>query len=526
VVAGLGDLFTLAAIGVMMLIVDWKLALASFAVMPFVLLASRVFQTRVRTAYREIRTRLARINAFVQERLAGLRVVQLFGRQEAERVRFQRLNDDHLDAHLRSIRVYALYFPAIELLTTVALASLIVAAASRVGAGTLTVGTVAAFLQLVRRFFQPLQDLSEKFNILQGAMAASERIFSLLDEPVEAALVRPATRDARSSTEHEPRPPSIEGLTVEFDDVWFSYAAVRSHDGAGAPPASARVVLRGVSFRVEPAARDARARGPHRGGEDHIVALLLRFYEPQRGGSCSTASTCASSPRGGARRLGYVQQDIFLFAARGDNVLRSRRPLTDAESRAPRASWRRPRRRRLAAAGGTSWASAWRVARSASGSCLAFAGAPSPPTRRCSCSTRRRAPGRTARPRRSSSRGSPRSCAGGHDGSPSPHRLSTIAEADHILVLHHGRLVEHGRHAALLARGGCTPALAPASSRGGDYTVPGGMLPHVGRGLGHGARASAPPARGSRHRAALASPEAAGTFDVPAPPPPPFAPTR
>ncbi|MGZ8491060.1 MAG: ABC transporter transmembrane domain-containing protein [Gemmatirosa sp.] len=189
VVAGLGDLFTLVAIGVMMVVVDWRLSLAAFAVMPFVLLASRVFQTRVRGSYREIRTRLARINAFVQERLSGLRVVQLFGRERDERARFRVLNDAHLDAHLRSIRVYALYFPVIEILTTVALASLVVGAGARVGVGSLSVGTVAAFLQLVRHFFQPLQDLSEKFNILQGAMAASERIFALLDENTESSRV-------------------------------------------------------------------------------------------------------------------------------------------------------------------------------------------------------------------------------------------------------------------------------------------------------------------------------------------------
>jgi ATP-binding cassette, subfamily B, multidrug efflux pump len=160
VVAGLGDLFALLAISVMMVVVDWRLALASFAVIPFVWLVSHLFRVRVRDAYREIRTRLARINAFLQERLAGMRVVQLFGRERAEAVRFDRLNRDHLDAHLASITIYALYFPAIEVLTSVALASLIVAAAGRVDAGTLTVGTVAAFLQLVRRFFQPLQDLS------------------------------------------------------------------------------------------------------------------------------------------------------------------------------------------------------------------------------------------------------------------------------------------------------------------------------------------------------------------------------
>ena len=181
VVAGLGDLFTLLAIAVMMVVTDWRLALAAFAVIPLVYLTSHLFQSRVRVAYREIRTRLARINAYLQERITGMRVVQLFGRERGEAERFGALNKAHLDANLKSITIYALYFPAIEFLTSLALAILLVAGARRVGVGSLTVGVVAAFLQLLRRFYQPLQDLADKFNTLQQAMAASERIFALLD---------------------------------------------------------------------------------------------------------------------------------------------------------------------------------------------------------------------------------------------------------------------------------------------------------------------------------------------------------
>ncbi len=165
-----------------MLVTDWRLALASFGVIPFVYLASHLFRLKVRESYRDIRTRLARINAYLQERITGMRIVQLFGREASEAKRFDELNRGHLKANLDSITYYALYFPAIEVLTSIALASLIVAGAHRVEVGTLTVGTVAAFLQLVRRFFQPLQDLSDKFNTLQQAMAASERVFRLLDD--------------------------------------------------------------------------------------------------------------------------------------------------------------------------------------------------------------------------------------------------------------------------------------------------------------------------------------------------------
>ncbi|HMH26593.1 MAG TPA: ABC transporter ATP-binding protein, partial [Gemmatimonadaceae bacterium] len=213
VVSGLGDLFTLIAISVAMLIMDWRLALASFAVIPFVVMVSGLFRKGVRNTYRDIRVRLARINSFLQERLTGMRIVQLFGQENREARRFDELNKAHLDANLRSITVYALYFPAIELLTSIALAILIVAGASRVHANLLSVGTVAAFLQLVRRFFQPLQDLSEKYNILQTAMASSERIFTLLDTvpsvPDKAAFGNVARLG--------------NGVEVAFEDVWFAY---------------------------------------------------------------------------------------------------------------------------------------------------------------------------------------------------------------------------------------------------------------------------------------------------------------
>src|SRR6476661_5542421 len=214
VVAGLGDLFTLLAIAVMMTVTDWRLAIAAFAVIPLVYLTSHLFQSRVRVAYRDIRTRLARINAYLQERITGIRVVQLFGREAGEAERFAALNKGHLDANLRSITIYALYFPAIEFLTAVALAVLLVAGAHRVGIGTLSVGVVAAFLQLLRRFYQPLQDLADKFNTLQQAMAASERIFALLDtEPEPTDLPAPPTHHLARD----------ERVTIEFEDVWFHY---------------------------------------------------------------------------------------------------------------------------------------------------------------------------------------------------------------------------------------------------------------------------------------------------------------
>ena len=319
VVSGLGDLFTLVAISIAMLWVDWRLALFGFATIPFVFLVSHLFRKSVRESYREVRTRIARINAFLQERITGMRVVQLFGREADEAKRFDRLNRDHLDANLKSITVYALYFPAIELLTTVALAILVVAGAHRVGVGSLTVGTVAAFLQLLRRFFQPLQDLSEKYNILQQAMAASERIFTLLDTP--AALGTATTRGEAAAI----APPSSmkegdsrRGVEVRFEDVWFAYQ-------------EPEWVLKGVSFHV--GRGETLAIVGHTGaGKTTIVSLLLRFYEPQRGRITVDGVDIREMPLDALRELvGYVQQDIFLFAGDVATNIRLSTPLTDEQ---------------------------------------------------------------------------------------------------------------------------------------------------------------------------------------------------
>ena len=313
VVAGLGDLFTLLAITVLMVVVDWRMALAAYVVVPGILWVSKVFRVRVREAYREIRTRLARINAFLAERLAGMRVVQLFGRERDEAARFAGFDKAHLDAHLRSIIVYALYFPAIEILTTVALASLIVAAAPRVESGLLTVGTVAAFLQLARRFYQPLQDLSDKYNTLQQAMASSERIFRLFDTPAAQGTESDAVPTLR-------RAPG-QGVTVSFEDVWFAYEPDQW-------------VLRGVSFTVRPGETLALV-GQTGAGKTTVVSLLLRFYEPQRGRILLDGRDIRSMPVGELRRVvGYVQQDIFLFAGDVATNIRLGNPLTDEEVRA------------------------------------------------------------------------------------------------------------------------------------------------------------------------------------------------
>jgi ATP-binding cassette subfamily B protein len=453
VVSGLGDLFTLAAIGVVMLLVNWRLALAAFVVIPLVLLVSRLFQQSVRTSYRDIRTRLARLNAFLGERLAGLRVVQLFGREAHEAARFDALNQSHLDAHLRSITVYALYFPVIEFLTTLALASLLVTAGFQVGGSALSVGTVAAFLQLVRRFFQPLQDLSEKYNILQAAMAASERIFSLLDTPTAPGLAPTPDREAQAARLR------AEGVTVTFEDVWFAYGAdagvADDAVGAGwaaAAPAEPRWVLRGVSFAVGPGHSVALV-GHTGAGKTTIVNLLLRFYEPQRGRILVNGMDIRALPVDVLRAvMGYVQQDIFLFAGDVASNLRLGTGLSDAAlaDAAARVGADQVIRRLPGGwghelgerGGGVSVGErqllAFARAIAADPALLVLDEATSAVDSQVEAVIQEAVAELMA----------------GRTTIAIAHRLSTIVRADEILVLHHGEVLERGTHRTLMAAGG------------------------------------------------------------------------
>lgn len=432
VVAGLGDLFTLAAITVLMISVDWRMAIAAYLVVPGIIWVSKIFRDKVRETYREIRTRIARINAFLQERIAGMRVVQLFSRERHEQSQFAALDQAHLDAHLKSITVYALYFPAIEVLTSVALASLIVAAAPRVENQLLTVGTVAAFIQLARRFYQPLQDLSDKYNTLQQAMASSERIFRLLDTPA-AEGTAPSAPVARR--------PSSEGVTVEFEDVWFAYGAD-----------STQWVLRGVSFIVRPG--ETLALVGHTGaGKTTIVNLLLRFYEPQRGRILLDGRDIREISVAELRQVvGYVQQDIFLFAGDIATNIRLSTPLSDAEVKAAAARVGADRviaqlpdgyAQRLGERGssvsvGERQLLSFARAIAADPALLLLDEATSAVDSEIEAEIQR---GLTTLMR-------------GRTTIAVAHRLSTITNATEILVMHQGEVRERGTHRALLSRNG------------------------------------------------------------------------
>lgn len=445
VVSGLGDLFTLVAISVAMLIMDWRLALASFAVIPFVVMVSGLFRKGVRNTYRDIRVRLARINSFLQERLTAMRIVQLFGQEQREAERFDGLNRSHLDAHLRSITVYALYFPAIELLTSVALAILIVAGASRVHADVLSVGTVAAFLQLVRRFFQPLQDLSEKYNILQTAMASSERIFTLLDSP-------PSVPDTGVRTGVRAK---AEGVEVVFEDVWFAYDLAhlaKQTEGASHDTIPIEWVLKGVSFTARPG--QTLALVGHTGaGKTTIVNLLMRFYDPQRGRITINGVDIRAIPLKELRALvGYVQQDIFLFAGDIATNIRLSNPLSDEEvERAakevgadriirgfPRGYGQVLGERGASISVGERQLLSFARAIAANAPLLLLDEATSAVDSEIEAEIHAALSILVA----------------GRTTIAVAHRLSTIASSDMILVLHHGEVAERGTHRELIERGG------------------------------------------------------------------------
>lgn len=295
VVAALRDLFSLAFIVGVMLKIDWKLSLAAFAVIPLILLVTVLFRASFRDANRRIRTAIARINAFLQEHISGMTVVQLFNRERKAREQFEKVNRAHMLAYKDAILAHALFYPAVEFLGVAAVALLLWFGGLQVLAGAVPLGTVIAFIQYAGQFFRPIQDLSEKYSILQAAMASSERVFQLLDEP--ATIVAPA---APRRLEH-PRG------EIEFRNVWFAYTG-------GATPGDADWVLRDASFRVEPG--QTLALVGHTGaGKTTITQLLLRFYDIQRGQIRLDGVDLRELDLVELRRhFGVVLQDPFLFS--------------------------------------------------------------------------------------------------------------------------------------------------------------------------------------------------------------------
>ena len=447
VVSIFGDIFTLAGIMIVLVTMDWRLALVAFAVLPLIVLVTQWFRRNVRESYRTVRAWVARINAFLQEHITGMPTVQLFRREQRTFDRFDDINRRHRDANIDSILFYAVFYPAIEVIGALAAALIIWFGGRWTLQGTLTIGSLVAFLLYSGRFFRPISDMSEKFNVLQAAMASSERIFKLLDTPVKIES-RVANRDSRfAGARGEPHgvgasrdTDSLEGHIV-FDHVWFAYNAAGE---------SGDYVLRDVSFEVRPGARVGIV-GATGAGKSTLINLLLRFYDVSRGRILVDGVDVREMDLQQLRRMfSLVLQDVHLFSGTiAANIRLGESWITDhAVSRAAEAVHANRFIERLPAGYGSPVAERGATLSVGQKQLLSFARALAFNPRilvldeaTSSVDTETELLIRDALS----------VLMAGRTTIAIAHRLSTIQDMDKILVLHKGQLREAGRHQDLLA---------------------------------------------------------------------------
>ena len=318
------DVFLLAGIMIVLLWMDWRLALVTFAVLPAIAWVTHWFRLNARESYRRVRIQIARINAFLQENISGMATVQLFRREGRNFEQFDRINRAHRDANVESIFYYATFYPAIEVLGAVATGLIIWYGGGRVVQETVELGVLIACLQYSQRFFKPISDLSEKFNILQSAMASSERIFALLDTTVDINSP-PADAPSPVSPPAPARAPAQAAFRspgagrIRFDHVWFAY-----RDG--------EYVLRDVSFEVSAGER-VGVVGATGAGKTTLINLLMRFYDVDRGRITIDGADIREMPLADLRqRFGLVLQDVYLFSGSvRDNIRLGHGAIGDAE---------------------------------------------------------------------------------------------------------------------------------------------------------------------------------------------------
>jgi ATP-binding cassette, subfamily B, multidrug efflux pump len=463
VVTVFGDVFSLVGIMAMMLWMNWRLALVAFSVLPLIVLVTQWFRRNVRESYRVVRGLIARINAFLQEHITGMTTVQLFRREALSFARFDDIDRRHRDANIDSIFYYAVFYPAIEAISALASALIIWYGGESVLRGALTLGALVAFLQYSQRFFRPISDMSEKFNILQAAMASSERIFKLLDEAI--AIQSPA-RPAR-------RPAPAAGHIV-FENVWFAYnghapvrapESARSKLAAGGPFTAVEAgssaaaggdepwVLRNISFEVRPGERVGIV-GATGSGKTTLINLLLRFYDVQRGRIAVDGVDIRDLHLADLRGLfSLVLQDVHLFSGTiADNIRLGNAAIDDERvRRAAVAVHADPFITRMADGYASAVAERGSTLSVGQKQLLSFARALAFDPRvlildeaTSSVDTETEIVIRDAL----------RVLMAGRTTIAIAHRLSTIQDMDKILVLHKGRVREAGTHQELLAQRG------------------------------------------------------------------------
>ncbi len=308
-IAIIGDVLTLVGVTISLLIINWQLALVTFIVMPPLLWVASYFRVAMRDNFRAIRVRLARINAYAAESIAGMYIVQLFNREQRNYQRFDELNVDYLNQSVRSLVYFFLFSSITIFLSSVAVALIIWYGGGRILVGALTLGALVAYLQYVDRFFLPVRDLAEKYNILQSAMASSERIFKILDEPI--------------TVQDPPHPKVLDKVRgeIEFRDVWFAYNP-------------GEWVLKGISFKIRPGERVAFV-GATGAGKTSLISLLSRFYDVQKGSIRVDGIDVRDVRQKDLRQyIGTVLQDPFIFSGTiASNIRLHNEQITDAQIR-------------------------------------------------------------------------------------------------------------------------------------------------------------------------------------------------